>query len=189
MKNKHFFTILFAVLLVSAPVGYLLAAQPVPGTTQLQPGQLEITGRLTAKALEKNHFRKLPQDTTLSSQIFDEYFKQLDPGKIFFTKHDILSFGKDRFRLLDEINNGELRAIYAIYNRYMERLREHRTFVEKLMQKGISFDSDETYTADRKDADYPKDDKELKEATLKTAAFVRSKMRTFRESSRSCRRT
>ena len=78
MKNKHFFTILFAVLLVSAPVGYLLAAQPAPGTTQLQPGQLEITGRLTAKALEKNHFRKLPQDTTLSSQIFDEYFKQLD---------------------------------------------------------------------------------------------------------------
>ncbi|MBO5923041.1 MAG: hypothetical protein J6Q81_00875, partial [Lentisphaeria bacterium] len=153
MKNKHFFRNIAIILFIAASCSIVVAAAAKTGATKLLPGQLELTGKLTAKALEKTHYRKLPQDAGLSSRIFDEYFKTLDPGKVYFTRHDILSFGKDRFRLLDEINNGELRAIYAIYDRYLGRLREYRNFVEKLMQSDISFDTDESYTADRKDSD------------------------------------
>ncbi len=163
MKNKLVLKTLTAAVLIFTGCCCAFSAVASPGNTNILPGQLELTGRLTAKALEKNHFRKLAQDAALSSLIFDGYFKILDPGKVYFTRRDILSFGKDRFRLLDEINNGELRAIYSIYNRYLERLREYRTFVETLMKNGVTFDTRESYTADRKDADYPQDDKELKE--------------------------
>ena len=162
MKNKRFFRIfaIFVFTVAGCACAAAAAAKPASGT--ILPGQLEITGKLTAKALERNHLRKQVQDAGLSSRIFDEYFKILDPGKVYFTRHDILSFGKDRFRLLDEINNGELRAIYAIYDRYLQRLREYRAYVEELMKKGVKFDTDETYTADRKDLGYCTGESELK---------------------------
>lgn len=162
MKNKRFFRNLAVVILIAAGCTYAIASAVKTGAS-IVPGQLELTGRLTAKALENNHLRKLPQDAGLSSRIYDEYFKMLDPGYCYFTRQDIISFGKDRFRLLDEINNGELRAVYAVYDRYLERLREYRAYVEKLMQKGISFDVDESFTADRKNIGYSADDKALKE--------------------------
>ena len=162
MKNKRFLRNITAVVIVAVGCGYAIASA-VKSNISIIPGQLELTCRLTAKALEKNHLRKQPQDVGLSSRIYDEYFKMLDPGFCYFTKHDIVSFGKDRFRLLDEINNGELRAVYAIYDRYLERLREYRAHVEKLMQEGISFDVDESFTTDRKNLGYCADDKALKE--------------------------
>ena len=163
MKNKRFFCYLAAILIIAAGCTYAIAAAKTSNSATIRPGQLELTGKLTAKALENNHLRKLPQDAGLSSRIFDEYFKLLDPGKVYFTRHDILAFGKDRFRLLDEINNGELRAIYSIYDRYLTRLREYRAYVEKLMQEGVRFDTNETYTADRKDIGYSRNEVELKE--------------------------
>lgn len=162
MKNKHLLLNIAAVIIIAAGCGYAIAAA-VKSTTSTVPGQLELTGKLTAKALNYHHLRKQPQDAGLSSRIFDEYFKMLDPGYCYFTKRDILSFGKDRFRLLDEINNGELRAVYAIYERYLERLREYRSYVEKLMLDGINFDVDESFTTDRKNIGSCRDDKELKE--------------------------
>lgn len=161
MKNKLFLQSLVPAFFIAVICSSLTAAPA--GNTVYPPGQLELTGKLTAKALEKTHFRKQPQDAGLSSRIFDEYFKILDPGKVYFTRHDILSLGKDRFRLLDEINNGELQVIYSVYNRYLERLREYRSYTEKLMKNGVRFDTDESYTPDRKDAGYCRNDVELRE--------------------------
>ena len=162
MKNKRFFCYIAAIFIIAAGCTYAIAAA-AKSNNAIRPGQLELTSKLTAKALENNHLRKLPQDAGLSSRIFDEYFKMLDPGKVYFTRNDIIAFGKDRFRLLDEINNGELRVIYAIYDRYLERLREYRAYVEKLMQNGVRFDTSETYTADRKEIGYSRSEEELKE--------------------------
>ncbi len=160
MKNRKIFYFSLLFLLIAAGGTYAIAAA-VRSAHTILPGQLELVGRLTAKALENNHLRKLPQDASLSSRIFDEYFNQLDPGKVYFTKVDIALFGKDRFRLLDEINNGEQRVIFDIYSCYLERISQYRTFVEKQLNKGVTFDSNETYHTDRKDAAYCRDAKEL----------------------------
>ena len=131
--------------------------------SNLQPGQLELIGRLTAKALERNHLRKLPQNAMLSARIFDEYIKMLDPGKVYFTKQDIALFSKDRTRLLSLINQGELQVIFSIYRRYLERIGQYRAFVEKNIKEGISFDSNEVYRTNRKEEPYCRNDLELGE--------------------------
>ena len=131
--------------------------------SNLQPGQLELIGRLTAKALERNHLRKLPQNAILSARIFDEYIKMLDPGKVYFTKQDIALFSKDRTRLLSLINQGELQVIFSIYRRYLARIGQYRAFVEKNIKEGISFDSNEVYRTNRKEEPYCRNDLELGE--------------------------
>ena len=162
MRNKIFIQFIVFTLFTAAG-SYAMAKSGAKAVATYPAGQLELTSKLTAKALEKHHLRKIPQDAGLSSRIFDEYFKMLDPGKVYFTRHDLLAFSKDRFRLLEELDNGELRAIYEIYDRYLQRLREHRAYVEKLMKAGVEFTTNESYTHDRKNAQYSRDENELKE--------------------------
>ena len=165
MKNKLFYgKIAIAAVIVFFCGCTLFAA--VKSTTYAQ-GHLELVGRLATKALENGHLRKMAQDHKLSAKIFDEYFRELDPGKVYFTQEDIAVFHPDRWRLLDEINSGELRVIFAIYARYIERLKQYRAFAEKAMKDGISFDGNETYRADRKDLAYCANDTELKQLWMK----------------------
>ncbi|MBR2357805.1 MAG: carboxy terminal-processing peptidase [Lentisphaeria bacterium] len=163
MKNKRFLWKILTAVIFAAACSYVIAQAVSSPVSALIPGQLELVGKLTSKALEKNHLRKQVQDASLSSRIFDEYFKQLDPGKVYFTRMDIALFGKDRFRLLDQIDNGELQVVYAIYSRYLARLRQYRSFVENQMRSGVKFDTNETYRADRKDLPYCRDEQELQE--------------------------
>ncbi len=163
MKNKWLFLKIFLVMLLAGLCGYGLVAGGRAAAPKMLPGQLELIGRLASKALANNHLRKLPQDAVLSSRVFDEYFDQIDPGKFYFTQMDIAVFEKDRFRLLEELNNGEQKVIYAIYERYLERLGEYRTFIDAEIKKGIRFDIDENYRIHRKDAKYCCDDNELRE--------------------------
>ena len=161
MKNIHFRgKVWLSVLLMLFCVSLFGAAKTA---SNLQPGQLELIGRLTAKALERNHLRKLPQNAMLSARIFDEYIKMLDPGKVYFTKQDIALFSKDRTRLLSLINQGELQVIFSIYRRYLERIGQYRAFVEKNIKEGISFDSNEVYRTNRKEEPYCRNDLELGE--------------------------
>ena len=161
MKNIYFRgKVWMSVLLMLFCVSLFGAAKTA---SNLQPGQLELIGRLTAKALERNHLRKLPQNAMLSARIFDEYIKMLDPGKVYFTKQDIALFSKDRTRLLSLINQGELQVIFSIYRRYLERIGQYRAFVEKNIKEGISFDSNEVYRTNRKEEPYCRNDLELGE--------------------------
>ena len=161
MKNKYFFLRLLMCLAAATICGYALAVSGK--NSSMASGQLELIGSLTSKALENNHLRKLEQNESLSSRVFDEYFKQLDPGKVYFTQLDIAAFGKDRFRMLDKLNNGEQQFIYDIYQFYLERLREYQTFITGMLKKDVEFDSDETYCVDRENSAYCRDEKELKE--------------------------
>jgi len=160
MKNKHFYgkIVIAAALAICCSLLLFGAVK----SSQVLPGQLELVSRLTFKALENNHLRKLPQDHRLSAQIFDEYFRELDPGKVYFTRQDIARFSADRLRLLEKLNSGELRVIFAVYKRYLQRLRQYRAFAENVISSGLTFESSETYCADRKKLPYCKDDAELK---------------------------
>ena len=156
MKNIHFRGKVWLSLLLTLFCVSLFGAAKT--ASNLQPGQLELIGRLTAKALERNHLRKLPQNAMLSARIFDEYIKMLDPGKVYFTTQDIALFSKDRSRLLSLINQGELQVIFNIYRRYLDRIGQYRAFVEKNIKDGISFDSDEVYRTNRKEEPYCRND-------------------------------
>ncbi|MDY0745752.1 carboxy terminal-processing peptidase [Paucibacter sp. R3-3] len=110
---------------------------------------------LAAEVLSRFHYKAVPLDDALSSQMFDQYLKALDPEKLYFLQADIDHVAADRTRLDDAILNEDLRAPFEIFNLYERRAVERMAYARSLLQKGFDFDSDETLMIDRKDQPWP----------------------------------
>ena len=72
--------------------------------------------------LEQRHYSKRKFDDDLSSQLFDAYFRGLDPSHLFLYKSDIEEFEHYRFKLDEHLSEGNLDAGFEIFNRYQERI-------------------------------------------------------------------
>jgi carboxyl-terminal processing protease len=119
---------------------------------------LEIT-----ESLKLGHYNRIPLDDTLSSQIFDQYLKDLDPSRSYFYKSDIDEFEKYRLTLDDSIKNGDLDSAFLIFNRFEERLEGRLGFTINELETGKEFDFsiNESLDTDRENAPWISSETEM----------------------------
>jgi len=110
---------------------------------------------LAAELLSRYHYKATPLDDALSSKMFDQYLKALDPEKIYFLQSDIDHLAVNRTRLDDAILSEDLRAPFEIFNLYERRAVERMAYARTLLKKGFDFNSDETLMIERKDQPWP----------------------------------
>ena len=125
--------------------------------------KLETIAKLTATIISQRHYSQQPLNDKLSSRLFDEYLKTIDPSRVFFTRDDIRRLDKYRYSLDDQIAIGSLDFAFFVYNQYMKRFEEYTGFADKMLKKGFNFTEDEDFTIDRSKADWPADEKEMKD--------------------------
>ncbi len=130
-------------------------------TEGYQEEDLRLIARMSSGVLEANHFRKQPLDEALSERLFDDYFKALDPSRIYFTADDIEKFTPMRKQLCEQLKKGDDQFALAVYQLYQTRNSEFRTFAEQRLQKPFDFTIDETFELDREKAPWPVDHAEL----------------------------
>ena len=153
MKNKLLW------ILLALALSALNTAQAIP---QLEPlKQQAQAALLSAKVLGHYSYKNVALDDHLSSQIFDNYLKELDGEKIFFLQSDIDHFADARTRLDDAILDENLSIPFGIYNLYQQRITERFTYARSLLKKGFDFNKKESYQYSRKDAPWPKSREEL----------------------------
>lgn len=111
--------------------------------------KLMMTIKMATKIISINHYRQHPLDNKISSQIFDDFFKFMDPGKIYFTNEDIKSLESYRYALDEELNNGNPEFSLKVYNLYLSRLALYRQYAEEQLSKGFDFTADESMLTDR----------------------------------------
>lgn len=122
----------------------------------LKPAVQEAkAARLAAELLSRYHYKVVPLDDALSSRMFDQYLKALDPEKLYFLQSDIDRLGADRNRLDDAILTEDLRAPFEIFNLYERRAAERMSYSRSLLSKGFDFERDEALQIDRKDQPWP----------------------------------
>jgi carboxyl-terminal processing protease len=126
-----------------------------PTTTEAQAAQL------SARFLTRFHYDAQPLDDAMSRRIYAAYFKLIDGEKVFFTQADMDKFAPLKTRLDDAIWNEDLSAPFSIFNLYVQRAVERMTYARSLLAKGFDFDTNASYTFDRKHADWPKDEAAL----------------------------
>lgn len=118
----------------------------------------EIVDRL------KLHYRRLDFNDSLSGQVLDQYIKDLDPSRLYFTAEDIGEFDRYRDQLDDQLRRGTLEAGYTIFNRFQQRV-EHRLQKALTQLRGDidkwKFDSDRKVLVDRTKADWAPDQQAL----------------------------
>ena len=145
------------------------AADLGAGTTGRKASSLPLKATLTqaqaaqlsARFLTRFHYEAQPLDDAMSAKIFKAYFDSLDSEKVFFTQADMAKFAPLKSQFDDAIWNQDLSGPFSVFNLYIQRAVDRMTFARELLKKGIDVNTNESYTYDRKKADWPKDQAEL----------------------------
>lgn len=108
-----------------------------------------VEAKSLVELLENFHYKKVVVDDQLSSLIFDDYLKALDPGRSYFLQTDIDSFEQYRTTLDDDLREGDLSVAFYIFNVYQKRYEDRINYAIKQIDKKFNFASNEIYTYDR----------------------------------------
>ena len=148
MKQK----LIWLALALATAMQVATADSAVAYPPLLKPAAQEAkAARLAAEVLSRYHYKAVPLDDALSSKMFDQYLKVLDPEKLYFLQSDVDRLASDRTRLDDAILSEDLRAPFEMFNLYERRAAERMRYARNLLQQGFDFQRDETLQIDRKD--------------------------------------
>lgn len=146
---------------LASAIAFSLSSFALNDTTATQLKPIEIQSKTAIEIvnqLSQYHYRKQELNDSLSSRFLDEYLQTLDSSKNFFIASDIAEFDKYRKTFDDDFKAGKLNNGFSIYHRFGERFTARLTKVIAMLDdKNVTFtfDTDETFTADRKDASWP----------------------------------
>lgn len=134
-------------------------------TTELKPK--EVYGReakVIAQILDNNHYRKISLNDSLSSVILNQYIKNLDNNKSYFTADDLKKFEKYKLQIDDLIKAENVDLAYEIYAVFKKRFDERMAYVmNKLVSENFDYTVDEYYETDRDKEPWPENEAALNE--------------------------
>ncbi|NOT76145.1 MAG: carboxy terminal-processing peptidase [Cyclobacteriaceae bacterium] len=132
-------------------------------TTQLKAKAVfSKEASVVSEMLSKYHYRKLQFTDSLSSVVFDSYFKELDNSKIYFLASDIQAFEKYRTKLDDMTKAGNVNPAFEIYKVFQDRYRARLTeVINNTVNQNFDYTADEYYETDRDKAAWAKNTEEL----------------------------
>jgi carboxyl-terminal processing protease len=143
--------------------GFLLV---IPFSACAQQADFDEVGKQMAIMLQNSHFARIPFNAELSARFLDDYLKDLDSQKLYFTQDDVTlletKYGNQLHTLI--LHGNSLPAATEIYRLFEKRVEERMVLTEKLL-KGPKFDFSvsESVMLSRKDASWFKNDLEIAE--------------------------
>jgi len=155
--------VLFASLLLSAPLALLARGDTPPADTALPAtptADQANAARLVYGLLSDSRYAYRPRalDDALSADIYKRYLESLDPGKQFFTAADVGKFDAYKLKLDDAIKAGKLDPAYAIFASYRDRVNERVAFARRLLKQDIfAFAGSDRFEYDREKAPWAAD--------------------------------
>ncbi|MFY0606952.1 MAG: carboxy terminal-processing peptidase [Cyclobacteriaceae bacterium] len=117
--------------------------------------------------LNRYHYRKASLNDSLSSVVFDNYFKSLDPNKSYFRKADIEYFERYRSELDNQLPEGNLSFGYQVFSIYRDRSLERISYVYELLKTEPDFNAKDEFETDRDKLPWPEDLDEQNDVWLK----------------------
>jgi carboxyl-terminal processing protease len=155
------------VALALAMSAHVVTAQPEKVQTnvvQLKPTPAQTQAALWAsRVLARYHYKAMPLDDAMSAKIYDNYFKNLDSEKLYFTQSDVDQFAPARTRFDDAINNEDLTLPFQIYNLYQQRFNERMAYAREVLKGKFDFTVDESLQIDREKAPWAKNEDEARD--------------------------
>ena len=138
---------LLPVLLLS---GISLHSAPATGKKVLAPSKsMESITRTALYLLTNEHFLLQKVDEELSGKLFDEFFKVLDPSRIYFTKQDIASFEKERKKLGTHLRRGNVQFAFDVYNTFLRKLALYENFAKEYLRTKPDLNAADFYVYNR----------------------------------------
>ena len=121
--------------------------------------------------LETEHYSPRKIDDAFSKEVFDGYFKALDPEKSLFLQSAIDSLKIYERRIDDEIHGSPLSFTDAVDMVYDRRIKEAKTLFNKLIEQPFDFNSNDSIYFDADAIPFPKNAKERDERWRKLLTY------------------
>jgi carboxyl-terminal processing protease len=132
-----------------------------------QKQRLAVITRCATAILSKNHYRQQKLDNNISSKLFEQYFKVLDPVKIYFTQQDLMGFEQYRYYLDDMAQIGNSDFAIKVYKLLIKRMDMYENFSQEQLKKGFDFTKKESFAINRNKMPRAADMNKLKEVWRK----------------------
>lgn len=159
-------TLVFLLLAIGSSFSAL--AYPLD-TARLQPKPVfgkEV--RVVTYLLDNHHFRRLKFSDSLSSVVYERYFGELDPSRLYFLQSDLKRFDSYRLKLDDLSRTENVTPAFAIYALFQDRYRVRLNYViNNLVGKEFDYTTDEYYEVDRDSLPWAVSNEELDETWRK----------------------
>ncbi len=123
----------------------------------------KLTGLLIREQLSRYHYTQKKLDDNLSKLAFDEVFKRFDYGRQFFLQKDVDKLAKYRYKLDNELMEGEYKLLDEIVKIYFERIDQLNAYRKEVFKKKFSFKEDERLELDPEKRKFAKSFDELKD--------------------------
>ena len=150
------------ILLVFLLAGTFAAAAAGKPSANLEPTRhMSTIARATAFLLTNHHFSQQKLDENLSEQLFQDYFKTLDPAHIFFTQQDLAAFDSVKKDLGNQIRQGDVQFAFDVFKLFLTRLDDYEKFTTDYLKTGPSLNSNDTYEFNRTKLPWVKNRQEL----------------------------
>ncbi|PHM69458.1 carboxy terminal-processing peptidase [Xenorhabdus kozodoii] len=125
-----------------------------------EPQHPTVSKRIVSRFL-RSHYRQFYLDADFSGKIFDRYLNQLDYGHNVFLTSDIAQFAAQKGELGKELENGELKLPYELFNLMQKRRFERYQYVISRLEQPVDINGHDTIETDRIKAPWPKGVEEL----------------------------
>ena len=122
------------------------------------------TTKNIVEALASRHYVVTALDDDLSTRIFEQYLKDLDPSKSYLQASDISHFESYRYKIDNALRKGDLEPAFVIFNRYHKRVISRFERIIAMLEEGIThfdFTLDEELELEREDLPWAEDNKAL----------------------------
>ncbi|OTA20735.1 carboxy-terminal protease [Xenorhabdus beddingii] len=125
-----------------------------------EPQHSTVSKRIVSRLL-RSHYRKFYLDADFSGKIFDRYLDQLDSGHNVFLASDIVPFAAQKGMLGKELENGDLKLPYALFNLMQKRRFERYQYVLSRLEQPIDLNGHDSIDTKRSKAPWPTSVEEL----------------------------
>ncbi len=125
--------------------------------------KLKIIEGATLNVLNQAHFKHLKYDNEYSEKVFDEYFKNLDYEKKYFTQEDFVTFNKNKDLMDDDFENANLDFFNLVDSVYMSRLLLTEEWYDEILAQPFNYQKQEKVATKAEDIPYVKNVAALKE--------------------------
>ncbi len=135
---------------------------PEPASLNLKPeDKFRETGRVVSFLLIQSHYEHPDFDDELSKEAFKQFLKSLDPNRSYFYQKDIEQLDDYETLFDDALRTGRIELAYDFFALFEERFRERYLFALEQLKEPLDFNSNAEFEYDRREAPWPKDEKEM----------------------------
>ena len=125
--------------------------------------QYLIENQLVSTILSRYHYKDVQLDDSLSSIIYDKYIDALDHGKNYLLASDLERFDEYRYKLDDNLNEGNIQPFYEIFNLFRDRMQARVDYIDTLLVTEFDYTIDEEFHANRDETDWAETYNDLNE--------------------------